>query len=68
MSDFKLRPLHRQRSRRHKTVSVLSQVELAERLGVRPKDVKAKLLELGWSFHEDSAGSLWASPQDTDEG
>ncbi len=63
MSDFKLRPLHRRRSRR-KPVSVLNHAELAERFGVAHEEVKGKLLELGWRFHEDSSGGLWAKPQD----
>jgi hypothetical protein len=67
MTDFKLRPLHRQRSRRRKAVAVLDQAELAERLEVTVDAVKAKLIELDWSYHEDSVGNLWATPQDTDE-
>lgn len=68
MSDFKLRPLHRQRSRRRTPVAVFNHEELAARLEVTVDEVKAKLVELGWSFHEDSGGNLWATPQDTDEG
>ena len=68
MSTFKLRPLHRQRNRRRKRVSVLNHTELAERLQVPLEDVKAKLAELGWPCHEDSGGNLWATPQDTDDG
>ncbi len=67
MTDFKLRPLHRQRSRRRKAVAVLDRAELAERLEVTVDAVKAKLIELDWSYHEDSVGNLWATPQDTDE-
>ncbi|MCZ6656088.1 MAG: hypothetical protein O7C67_02225 [Gammaproteobacteria bacterium] len=49
-------------------MSVLNHAELAERFGVAHEEVKAKLLELGWRFHEDSSGGLWAKPQDGDLG
>lgn len=60
---FHLRPLHRQRSPRHKPARVLGQQELAELLRVAPEDVKARLVTLGWRFHEDSLGAIWATEQ-----
>jgi hypothetical protein len=59
-----IRPLHRQRSGRHRTVRVLGQEELAERLNVAPEGVAERLRELGWRFHQDSAGRIWATDQD----
>lgn len=62
MSDFRIRPLHRQRSGRRKRVTVLNQEELAELLDVSVTDLRARLDELGWRYHQDSAGALWATP------
>ena len=62
MSDFKLTPLHRRRKGRRKRVEVLNQDELAQRLGVPVPQLRQRLDELGWRYHEDSAGALWATP------
>ena len=62
MSTFKLRPLHRRRKGRRKRVEVLNQNELAQRLGVGVPQLRQRLDELGWRYHEDSAGALWATP------
>ena len=62
MSTFKLRPLHRRRQGRRKRVEVLNQDELAERLGVGLSELRQQLDELGWAYHEDSTGALWATP------
>lgn len=62
MSDFRIRPLHRRRKGRRKRVAVLNQDELAELCKVAPGDLRAKLDELGWSYHQDSLGALWATP------
>jgi hypothetical protein len=62
--DFRLRPLHRQRRSRRRTVQVLNQAELAECFGVPHDQVRDALLAAGWQFHEDSTGALWATPQE----
>jgi hypothetical protein len=61
VSDFKLRPLHRQRTRRTPTRRVLDQTELAAHFGVEPGEVKRALEAVGWDYHEDAAGRIWAS-------
>lgn len=61
MSDFRIRPLHRQR-RRRKRVAVLNQDELADLLDVPLADLRARLDELGWRYHQDSSGALWGTP------
>lgn len=63
-NDKLIRPLHRQRSGRHRTVKVLGQEELAQRFEVPPERVAERLRELGWRFHEDSSGRIWATDQD----
>ncbi|MEZ5559028.1 MAG: hypothetical protein R3E86_10885 [Pseudomonadales bacterium] len=60
---FRLRPLHRQRRGRHRQVRVLNQTELSALLGVTPEVLKERLDQLGWRYHEDSTGQLWATPQ-----
>ncbi len=67
MSDFKLRPLHRRRHGRRKTVAVLNQEELAERLGVTTAELKGTLDVMGCAYHVDSAGNLWAAPPPKDD-
>ncbi len=62
VSDFKIRPLHRRRHGRRKRVAVLNQRELAELLNVSLDDLRARLDELGWRYHQDSTGALWATP------
>ena len=62
MSEFKLRPLHRRRKGRRKRVEVLNQEELAQRLGVAVPQLRQRLDELGWRYHQDSTGALWATP------
>lgn len=62
MSDFKLRPLHRRRKGRRKRVQVLNQDELAARLGVEVTQLAERMDSLGWHYHRDSTGALWASP------
>ncbi len=64
MSEFKIRPLHRRRTKRRKRVSVLNQQELAELLSVSILNLAGVLDELGWRYHRDSAGALWATPPD----
>jgi hypothetical protein len=64
VSEFKIRPLHRRRTRRRKRVAVLNQQELAELLNVSVADLADVLDELGWRYHRDSAGALWATPPD----
>jgi hypothetical protein len=44
-------------------VRVLDQGELASLLGVDSADVAARLDELGWHYHQDSAGRIWATEQ-----
>lgn len=61
VSDFKLRPLHRQRTRRTPTRRVLDQTELAAHFGVEPGEVRCALEAVGWDYHEDAAGRIWAS-------
>jgi DNA-binding transcriptional regulator YdaS (Cro superfamily) len=61
--DFRIRPLHRQRGGRRKAVRVLDQAELADLLGVAPADLAQRLNELGWHYHRDSAGRIWATEQ-----
>lgn len=61
VSDFKLRPLHRQRTRRTPTRRVLDQNELAAHFGVEPGEVRSALEAVGWDYHEDAAGRIWAS-------
>lgn len=56
-----IRPLHRQRGRRYRSVRVFDQDELAERLGIAPADVPQRLSELGWPFHLDGGGRVWAT-------
>jgi hypothetical protein len=72
MPDFKLRPLHRRRHGRRKRVEVLNQQELAERLGLEGVDcaqLRRRLDQLGWHYHTDSAGRLWATlPADAPAG
>lgn len=60
-TDFKLRPLHRQRTRRRAQVRILDQRELAEHFGVDESKLKVTLRAAGWRYHEDAAGQLWAS-------
>ncbi len=67
MSDFRIRPLHRRRKGRRKRVAVLNQQELSELLNVSPADLRGLLDELGWRYHQDSAGALWATPPDQPE-
>ena len=62
MTDFRLRPMHRQRKGRRKRVTVLNHKQLAELLDVPLSEVKAKLDALGCRYHQDSAGALWAKP------
>ena len=66
MSDFKLRPLHRRRHGKRKTVAVLNQQELAEYLGITTAELRKTLDELGCPYHVDSAGNLWAAPPTED--
>jgi hypothetical protein len=54
-------PLHRQRKGRRRPVKVMNHAELAAHFGVEQDQLKAALIEAGWSFHEDAAGKLWAS-------
>ncbi len=61
MTGFKLRPLHRQRRRRHATVRVLDHAELAAEFRVAEDELKAALDAAGWRYHEDANGRLWAS-------
>lgn len=61
---FRTRALHRQRTSRRKPVRVLNDTELAERLGVSVAQVADRLTELGWPFHRDSAGRLWATQRE----
>ena len=68
MTDFKLRPLHRRRKGRRPRIEVLNQQELAERLGVAKDDVKRCLDEIGWAYHQDSAGAIWATPPPAEDG
>jgi len=63
---FHLRPLHRQRQGRHKTVRVLNQEELCALLGVEAPSLAEHLEELGWPFHRDGAGRLWATQPSDD--
>jgi hypothetical protein len=62
--SFRVRPLHRLRSRRRKSVQVLNQDELARLLGIDSQDVGNRLDELGWRYHRDSAGCIWATEQE----
>jgi hypothetical protein len=61
--SFRVRPLHRQRGGRRKPVRVLDQGELARLLRVQPEQVGERLTELGWRFHCDPAGRIWATEQ-----
>ena len=63
MSDFRIRPLHRQRNRRRKPVTVLGQSELAELLDIPECEVKTTLQQLGSGYHEDSSGKVWTTPR-----
>ena len=58
---FRLRPLHRQRLTRRKTVRVLNQDELSERLGVAAESLPERLAELDWPYHRDGSGRIWAT-------
>jgi hypothetical protein len=58
-----IRPLHRQRNVRHQPVRILDQQELATLLGVEFDAVEARLEQLGWRFHSDSTGRIWATEQ-----
>lgn len=58
-----IRPLHRQRNARHQPVRILDQQELAALLGVEFDAVEARLEQLGWRFHSDSSGRIWATEQ-----
>jgi hypothetical protein len=64
VSDFKIRPLHRRRKGRRKRVLVLNQNELAELLKVSLTELPTTLNDLGWRYHRDSVGALWATPPD----
>jgi len=44
-------------------VRVLDQEELARLLEVEASGLRRRLEELGWRFHEDSMGRLWAMEQ-----
>jgi hypothetical protein len=66
--DFRIRPLHRQRSGARKSVRVLDQDELAALLGTDRADVGKRLDELGWRYHQDSAGHIWATEQELPRG
>ncbi len=67
MPRLKLRPLHRQRSRRRNSARVLDEQELARCLGIdgtaanRHAALKRALADAGWDYHEDAGGRLWAS-------
>jgi len=61
VEEFRLRPLHRQRTRRRATRSVLDENELAHHFGVALTELKAALERAGWDYHEDAAGRFWAS-------
>ena len=61
MRDFRIRPLHRQRTGRRPRVRVLDQNELADWLGVPIEELRNELDKRGWSYHLDSAGKLWAT-------
>lgn len=60
--DRFIRPLHRQRGR-HRTTRVLDQEELAARFGVTADALASRLDELGWRYHRDSTGRIWATDQ-----
>ncbi len=64
MRDFKVRPLHRQRTGRRPRVEVLNENELADLLKVPIGEVRSELDRRGWSYHVDSADRLWASLPD----
>jgi hypothetical protein len=61
MKDFRIRPLHRQRTGRRPRVRVLDQNELAELLHVPVAELRKALDARGWSYHVDSTGNLWAT-------
>ncbi len=60
--DRLIRPLHRQRGR-HRTARVLDQDELAARFGIAADAVPSHLDALGWRYHQDSTGRIWATDQ-----
>ncbi|MEQ8860064.1 MAG: hypothetical protein RIC56_15575 [Pseudomonadales bacterium] len=60
--DNLIRPLHRQRGR-HKTVRVLGEAELIALLGVSAAELPERLTAIGWRYHEDSVGRVWATEQ-----
>ena len=56
-----LRPLHRQRVRRHPRAQVLDSAELCAYFGVPRQHLLATLAEQGIAYHSDSQGEVWAS-------
>ena len=56
-----LRPLHRQRTRRRATHTVLGNEDLAAHYGVRLSDLEQHLISHDLPFHKDSRGNIWAS-------
>ena len=61
MREFKIRPLHRQRTGRRPRVKVLDQNELADLLNVPVSELREELDRRGWPYHVDGSGRLWAS-------
>ena len=56
-----LRPLHRQRTRRHNRLTVLGNEDLAAYYCVRLGDLEPYLRQHQIPFHKDSIGNVWAS-------
>ena len=61
MTTFKLRKLHRQRTRRRNTAKILDHGELARLLDVPEDQLQAAIELAGWDYHRDARGRLWAS-------
>ncbi len=58
---FRLRKLHRSRTRRASTVAVLNEAELCANFDCRPDELESTLRGHSLQWHKDSSGQRFAS-------
>lgn len=59
--SFRLRKLHRSRTRRASTMAVLNEAELCKQFECDPDELEQTLSALALQWHKDSSGQRFAS-------